>query len=123
MINYRDIMHEVSVIEEIIEVVNDQIREYPGKKVQSITLKIGKFRNYVPDIMRFSWESMTKDTDLDGASLRIIEIPVELKCRDCKHVYQPEEYDFICPKCDSTHVDMNTGDELLLDSLELIDIQ
>ncbi len=113
-------MHEVSVIEEIVEALRGEMLKYPHSRLQSVSLKIGKLRQFVPEMMEFSYGvSIQDDPVLGGSRLVIEEIPITLHCRDCGKISQVEDYDFHCPQCGSAQVDMPTGNELLLDALEI----
>ena len=113
-------MHEVSVIEEIVETVREEIKKYPGAKVESVSLRIGKMRQFVPDIMKFCYDVASKGTALDGSILLLTEIPVQIFCRRCEMTTELDEYDFHCPDCQSVDIQVIAGNELILDSIKLI---
>jgi hydrogenase nickel incorporation protein HypA/HybF len=112
-------MHEVSVIEEIVETVLVESAKYPDSTVESVSLKIGKLRQFVPEIMKFCYEVATKDTGLENSQLFLEEIPVRIYCRYCNMTITLEEYDFHCPDCNATNVEVISGNELILESIKL----
>ena len=114
-------MHEVSVIEEIIQTVLDETKNYPGSKVESVTLKIGKLRQFVPEIMQFCYEVATQDTHLNQSKLILQEIPIQVFCKRCEMTAEVDDFEFICPECQSTDIQMITGNELILQSIQLMD--
>lgn len=112
-------MHEVSVIDEIVQTVLDEIKNYQVLRVDSVSLRIGKLRQFVPEIMQFCYEVATRDTLLQGSQLKLKEVPVQIFCRRCEMTTELEEYDFHCPECQSMDIQVTGGNELILDSIQL----
>ena len=112
-------MHEVSVIEEIVEQVKLEIGKYPGAKLDTVNLQVGKLRQFVPEIMSFCYDVTVKDSELEGSRLIVNEIPINIRCKSCGQETELEVYDFHCPACESWEVEMLTGNELILDSLQM----
>ena len=112
-------MHEVSVIEEIVNTVLKESSKYPDSKVDSVSLQIGKLRQFVPEIMQFCYEVAVRETPLAGSELRLTEIPIRIFCPNCNKATDLEEYDFHCPNCQSVDIQVVSGNELILDSIEL----
>ena len=52
--------------------------------------------------------------------IEIKDEKIALKCKACAHEFEPENLNYgICPKCQSTNLDIIRGNEMLLLSLEL----
>ena len=45
-------------------------------------------------------------------------MPIKLRCDECKKEFVVEENAYVCPACQATKVEILTGKEVLLDSLE-----
>ena len=115
-------MHEMGIAMEVIEIVRASIpADAAGIPVARINLKIGRLSAVVPQSLRFCFQVATKDTDLEGAELAIEEIPVEIRCNQCRHQWVAEQPVFICPACQGRKVEMITGRELDIDSIELME--
>lgn len=112
-------MHEVSVIKEIVDSVQEEIQKYPDSRVESVSLKVGKMRQFVPDIMKFCYSVATKETPLEGSQLLLEEVPVRIYCRYCNLTLRLDEYDFHCPDCQAVDVQVVSGNELVLESIKL----
>ena len=126
-------MHELSVAQNIIDIVreclrNDLIYNVDTKavnkdletKVKSILIEVGEFRNILPELLEFGFEVLIKGTGLEGAKLNIIHIPLTVKCRDCWHISRIEPAFFFCSKCESNNVDIETGNELQVKEIEIV---
>jgi len=114
-------MHEVSIIDEVIQTVLLETDKYPDSKVESVSLKIGKLRQFVPDIMKFCYQVATQETPLEGSKLILEEIPIRVECPICNQITDVQEYDFCCPKCLSVDVKVISGNDLILESIQLSD--
>jgi len=115
-------MHEMGVATQIIEIAASSIPdELKGVQVAKINLKIGKLSAIVSDSLRFCFEVAAKETLLSGAVLNIEEIPVVAKCRECQAEWTISTPAFSCEECGSGSIDVISGRELDIVSIELAD--
>ena len=115
-------MHEMGIALQIIEIATDSIPADAGDvRVEKINLKIGKLAAVVPDSLRFCFDVAVKDTPLDGAKLVIQELPVVARCRDCRTQWTVTEPVFTCSACQGGAIDILSGRELDIKSIEIED--
>ena len=114
-------MHEFSLVNAIIDSIEEFAQKNGCKKICSVKLKIGAMRQVVPDIMKFAFEAASEGTVLEGASLEIEEIPISIYCPDCGKSWGEENVGLRCPYCGGSNADMKTGMELDIDSIEVED--
>lgn len=113
-------MHELGIALQIVRIVQDAIPEDAKEaKVETVRLNIGKLSAVVPDSLVLCFDLATRDTQLDGARLVINEIPATARCRICDHEWSIDEYVFVCPVCDGVDVEMASGRELDVESIEI----
>jgi len=113
-------MHEMGIAMQIVEIAAASIpADLAGTRVETVNLKVGKLSAIVPDSLRFCFEAVSKDTALEGARLRITEIPVQAACKACRHEWTIEQPAFACPSCDSGDITLLSGRELDIESIEL----
>lgn len=113
-------MHEMGLAMEVVKIVGDSIpADMPDAKVVRINLKVGKFSAVVPQSLKFCFEIVAKETAAQGAELHIEEIAVTAQCNDCQHQWEIVEAVFNCPKCNSGALEMLSGRELDIESIEL----
>ena len=62
-------MHELSIAQSIIEIITLDMSKHNLTKVDTITLRIGKITQVMPDALLFGFECLSKDTSLDGTRL------------------------------------------------------
>jgi hydrogenase nickel incorporation protein HypA/HybF len=111
-------MHELGLLERLVEMVQDEARRNNVTQVHRLRLKVGVMSGVVPDALRFAFDAVTPGTILAGATLEIEELPVVCRCRDCETVFQPEAPVYVCPQCESLHAELLQGEELTLESME-----
>ena len=115
-------MHEMGIALQIIEIATESIpAEHAGARVERIYLEVGKLAAIVPDSLRFCFDIASEKTPLQGAELVIEEIPVVAKCRDCSHQWTIEQPAFSCTACNSGNIELLSGRELDIRSIEIID--
>jgi hydrogenase nickel incorporation protein HypA/HybF len=116
-------MHEMSIVEALLEAVEREVRAYGDARVVSIRVRIGALRLVVPETLRFCYEASVRDTPLAGAQLEIEKVPATARCRECRAEFAVEENWFECPRCQSVGAELLTGQELDLISVELEELQ
>ncbi len=115
-------MHEMGIALEIVKIATESIpAELKKPTVERINLEIGMLAAVVPASLRFCFEVAIKDTFLEGAELFIKEIPVRVSCKACGYTWTATEPIFICEKCDSYLVEIISGRELDITSIEVDD--
>jgi hydrogenase nickel incorporation protein HypA/HybF len=108
-------MHELSVAAAMVDTVERHAR---GRRVSTVTLRIGHLRQVMPDSLSFYFEHVARGTVAEGARLEIIEVPAEMRCSDCAQTWSPEGAAFRCPRCDGTG-SVEQGEELEVESIEV----
>ena len=113
-------MHEMGIAIEIVKIATDSIpANLKNPKVARINLKVGKLASVVPVSLKFCFEVAAKDTSMEGALLHIEEIEVTVRCKSCGHFWTAMTPTFICEKCDGGSVDLLSGRELDIVSIEV----
>ncbi len=114
-------MHELAVAQSLLEIVEQELRPYRGARVKRIHLRIGKLSAVVPDALRFAFDVVSQGGAVQGATLEIEEVPVVIRCHQCKKDFTLEEPFLTCPQCAGIDVEMMAGRELEISSMEITD--
>jgi len=113
-------MHEMGIAMQVVEIAAASIPDdIKGARIERVNLKVGRLAAVVPESLRFCFEIITKDTPFAGAELYIEEIPVKAKCRECHTEWTITGPIFICEKCSSGKIDIISGRELDIVSIEI----
>jgi hydrogenase nickel incorporation protein HypA/HybF len=71
------------------------------------------------DALRFCFEAITRETDLEALQLEIEVCPLQCCCRRCGCEFVVQDYLFRCPDCASLETECIGGDELELAYMEV----
>jgi hydrogenase nickel incorporation protein HypA/HybF len=112
-------VHEVSLIESVVALIEDERRRQAFSRVRMVCLHVGSLGHAEPDALRFCFDAVTRGTIADGARLEIEIVPGLGKCGGCRQVVPLEDRFGECPFCGNTEVQMTAGDELRLAELEV----
>jgi hydrogenase nickel incorporation protein HypA/HybF len=110
-------MHELALSQAIAETAT---RRAEGRRVERVEVRIGHFRQVVPDSLQFSWELLTCGTELAGCELVIDHVPAVLACRACGRATTLDLPILVCASCGSTDVLLVSGEEFLVASIDRI---
>ena len=115
-------MHEMGIAMQIVEIATASLPANLGEaRVTAVNLKIGKLAAVVPESLRFCFDVAVKDTLLMGAKLVIEEVPVVARCKDCNAQWTIDEPVFTCKTCQSGSLEILSGRELDIESIEVVE--
>ena len=113
-------MHEMGIAMEILRIAQESVPpDLKGVRIKRINLKVGRLSAIVPESLKFCFEVVGKETPADGAELVIEEIAVKARCGACGHEWSVEQPVFVCPACNSGQIDLLSGRELNIESIEI----
>ena len=114
-------MHEMGIAEQLVQIAIDSIpSDIKDPKVEIVNLRIGKLASVVEHSLTFCFEIITKDTPLESAKLEIDFVPVMVRCKDCNNEWEVTGPVFQCPHCEEGEVEMLSGREIEITSIELL---
>lgn len=115
-------MHEMGIALQVIEIAVASIPEdMNNAQVERVNVNVGKLSAIVVDSLRFCFDIAKKDTALKNAELTVCEVPVVARCNDCQTEWTIESPVFTCAHCNGTDLDLLSGRELDITSIELAD--
>lgn len=115
-------MHEMSIAQNVIEIVERQLQASGMSRPRSVRLRIGEMAGIVPDSLDFCFMALTEDSALlKGTSLVIDRVPVAALCNACGKTSDIEVPVFFCPVCGSADLKLLSGMELEVVSIEFGD--
>ena len=112
-------MHELSICESIVGVIEQQAVAESFKKVNIVRLEIGPLAGVEIEALRFSFDVVTRGSIADGAKLEVIELPINGWCGPCAISVPVKQRFDACPTCGSYQVQITGGDELRIKEMEV----
>jgi hydrogenase nickel incorporation protein HypA/HybF len=109
-------MHELSLADSIVHIASAHAR---GRRVTRVELKLGHLRQAVPSALTFAFALVAAGTPVEGAELAIEEIPAVGRCERCGSEGGLPGFPLACAACGSLDIEIVSGEELLVDALEL----
>lgn len=102
-------MHEMSITRNMVELCVEQAG---GRRITSVTLKIGELAGVDPEAIEFCFEACARGTVAAQAVLVMEKIAGRGCCRHCSHEFPLAAYHDPCPACGSFGAGIIAGDEL-----------
>jgi hydrogenase nickel incorporation protein HypA/HybF len=112
-------MHELTITQNILELVLKQAGEAGAKKIEKINLVIGEMTGVADRCVQFYFDLMSKDTPAQGATLSFTMVPLKAKCLNCGNIFKFEEDFSECPHCHQSKMEIISGNELFVESIEV----
>ncbi|GAC1594740.1 MAG: hypothetical protein NVS3B21_17070 [Acidimicrobiales bacterium] len=109
------LVHELAITESIVAAVVERLGD---RRVERVTLVIGRLAGVVADSVEFCFELCARGTSLEGAKLDIIDVEGRGRCRDCGREFLVVDHVLLCP-CGSADVAIIGGEELLIRQVEV----
>lgn len=115
-------MHEMAIVESIMEIIEHQAAMHNAKKIVKVSLEFGALTGVMPEAINFGFEVLSKGGIAEGAVVDINILPIKFYCLECAKEVTVEEYQPYCPVCSSASVKIIQGkDEMRIVSLEIED--
>jgi hydrogenase nickel incorporation protein HypA/HybF len=122
-------MHEFSIAAALVDEVLDFVQAQQADRVLSVRLAVGELAQIEADQLKFCYESITRETALEGSTLEIETIQAEVRCRSCPYTGRPKYWDgalsfaaaptLQCPDCGKT-VEVIGGEECSIRKVRLV---
>lgn len=109
-------MHELSLCGAIADTV---LEHAGGRTVERIQLRLGHFRQVVPETLQFCWDMRVEDTELNGCRLDVDHVPAVIHCASCGSDTTLTHPVLRCGSCDGIDVTMTSGEEFLVVSIDV----
>ena len=114
-------MHEVSLMQNLLDVVSATVKREGGEKVNVIHLKLGDLSGVNRDALEFAFEVLKDGTVAEKSKLEIENVPLKARCKDCGTDFSPSDLIFRCEKCGSSNLEIVSGREMEIDYILMDD--
>lgn len=116
-------MHELPVIQSMMNVVIRHANAGRAGRVISISLRIGELSDLADEWMQRYFDYVSRGTIAEGAVLKIERSPVILKCEGCSREFAAEANrrgGNRCPDCGGERLALVSGREFQIREIEVI---
>lgn len=112
-------MHELAITQSVLDIALEHAQNFDATKITRINLVIGEMSGVVDECVRFYFDFISKDTIASEAALSFERVPIKARCRNCDTTFPLSEFDWTCPNCQSSSIEIVAGRELYIDSIEV----
>ena len=113
-------MHELSLMEGLLELIQDSARKEGFTRVRRVILSIGKLSGVEPEAMAFCFESVMAGTLAEGAELEINEVEGLGRCEPCGATVPMETRFDPCPHCGKVQLPVTAGTDMRVEALDVV---
>lgn len=111
-------MHEMSLAEGMLQIVEDTARANGLARVRDVWVEIGRLSQVEPEAMRFCFDAVTRGSVADGARLHVVDVPGSAWCLRCSQPVSIGSRADPCPECGTWQLQVTGGTELRVLELE-----
>ncbi|HIE18014.1 MAG TPA: hydrogenase maturation nickel metallochaperone HypA [Dehalococcoidia bacterium] len=112
-------MHELTITQNILDIVLKEAKAARANKVTRINLVIGELSGVVGDCVQFYFEFLKKGSAAEEATVNFTLVPAELRCRHCLASFNPRDSIWVCPDCGSASLEVVSGRDCYVESIEV----
>lgn len=112
-------MHELSVCNALMSQVRATAMQHGAESVGRVTIRVGPLSGVEPDLLRHAFPVARGGAYTDEAELVIETTAIRIRCRACGNENEAAANRMLCEVCGAYNVEVCSGDELLLASIEL----
>lgn len=110
-------MHEMSLAEGILQIVEDAAAQQAFRRVTEVRLEIGALSGVEIEALSFCLDVVLKGSVADGARVELQHIPGQGFCLACGETVPVNALYDACPRCGSYQVQATGGTEMRVKDL------
>lgn len=112
-------MHELSVCQSIIEQVTRVANENNALRVTKVIVLIGPLSGVEAPLLQHAFPIASVGTIAQDAVLETQKLAIKVRCNICNNENEASISKLLCNACGSWQTTLISGDEMLLQSIEL----
>ena len=107
-------MHEVGVLIEVVNRVEDIAKTNNLTKVDTLVLQIGELSSMIPRYIELCYPAAVYGSLLQDTTLKIEILPANGLCKQCNKVFNLIAHEGKCPECKSQDWELLSGKEFMI---------
>ena len=112
-------MHELAIVEGIIDAAVPEAKKHGAKRILVINLKIGELSGVIPECIQEYFTSAAAGSIAENAKIAVERVPATIRCNSCGYDGALGKRRRRCPNCEGTDFILTGGREYFVDSLEV----
>ena len=115
--NKQSVMHEMSIAESIIDIVDAEVRKAAASSLSEVELEIGTLAGIEYEALEFALKVLAPKSIIEGVNIVIHKPEGLASCSDCDARFPTNSPINSCPECSSYACDIIKGKELRVSSI------
>ena len=116
-------MHELAVTQGILNFAIEEATRREAKKITDIRIALGSLSGIVAECVETYFPLVAENTMAEGAKLTFRRIPATVRCMDCNAESELPDFRLRCPECASRRVELKSGREAYIESMEIEEVE
>ena len=112
-------MHELSLCQNLLAQVHQIASSHHARLVEKVYLQIGPLSGVEPALLQHAFTIASAGGIAEGAELVIQSMPVRVLCKRCHAQTEAYPNQLLCVECGHWQTVLLSGDELVLERVEL----
>jgi hydrogenase nickel incorporation protein HypA/HybF len=108
------IMHERSLVKAVIDQACQEQKQRGLGRLTGIELEIGEFAGIDVCLFKLAFFELSVEYWGRPVNLNVTEAPLTAKCTNCGQEFPIHNFRFLCPMCQSGHVEVTRGEDIKL---------
>lgn len=109
----------MGIARNILDIAIEAAQREEARRITRVNVVAGELRGIVAVQLSFCFGILAEGTMASGAQLNIETIKPQGECRDCHHIFALNDFERICPRCQSLNIQVKGGTELFLRDIEV----
>ena len=115
-------MHELPITKGILSIALETSQAHGSRRVTAIDIAIGELSSIVDDSIQFYFDALSEGTLAEGAQLNFRRAAAAAHCWDCAQKFEVRApLEALCPHCGSAKLQIISGKEFHVESIEVED--
>ncbi|MDP6524222.1 MAG: hydrogenase maturation nickel metallochaperone HypA [Kiritimatiellia bacterium] len=114
-------MHELSIATALVEQVERAMQQESASRVTKVNVRVGTLSGVDKEALEMAFPLASEDGCCSTADLVVELVQARIECNACGKASEPESLFFACEYCGAVDVNVISGRELMLQSLEIQD--
>ena len=116
-------MHELAVTQGILNFAVEEAAGREAKKITHIRIALGSLSGIVAECVETYFPLVAEGTVAEGATLTFRRIPAVVRCLECGAESELPDFRLRCPACTSRRVELKSGREAYIESMEIEEVE
>ena len=112
-------MHEVHLVQEIVDMVERQAKAKGVRQVKRVKIRFNRLNSHSSEHVRFSFDVVKRENAMiKDAALELTEVAPVVRCRKCGFEFEGNQLPEVCPECHALDVEPVNPTEMVLEGFE-----